>query len=449
MPPRERGAPRLSYRRRLRSRIFISYVLFGFALAAAFATITFFLRAYLESQLIGNTLQQNITKYANSFYLSPGAPGVPLEKLTGYTYSQRKFDNVPLAWRHLSNGVHDVTETNDQGQTVVYKLAVRKDPDYWFFLKYDTSQEIRSQKQLQYALFGTVILFALLSLLIGAWLSNRVMQPVSELAQRLRSFRADEHMEPLAPHFANDEVGALAAALDDYSDRLTTLVERDREFNSDVSHELRTPLAVIATTTELMLGKPDLGDKLRERLQRVERAARQSTELIEALLLLSRAEASGPVDGETSSVNRVAADVVASQIPQLRGKPVRLHLREDARVAVNAPASVLAVALTNLVGNAIKYTQQGEVVVNVCANKVVVEDTGRGIEGEDTERLFQRGVRGEGAPAGGAGLGLAIVRRLCELYGWGVSLEPREGVAGTAATLDFQTAVAAQADSTA
>ena len=87
------------------------------------------------------------------------------------------------------------------------------------------------------------------------------------------------------------------------------------------------------------------------------------------------------------------------------------------------------------IGNAFKYTQHGEVVVTVGHGRVSVEDTGPGIAPEDAEKLFERGVRGTSAGKG-AGLGLAIVRRLCELYGWRVSLAPRPQ-GGAVATLEF------------
>jgi signal transduction histidine kinase len=201
---------------------------------------------------------------------------------------------------------------------------------------------------------------------------------------------------------------------------------------------LRTPLAVIASTTELLQGSPDLTDKLRERLKRIERASRQATEMIEALLLLSRAERRGPTRGDNTDVAKVAADVIDSQRPQVRDKPVQVELVEKAPVSINAPASVLSVALTNLIGNAIKYTLEGSVTVEVSKGRIDVIDTGPGIKPEDAERLFQRGVRGEGAGGSGAGLGLAIVRRLCDLYGWNVAMRPRSDSNGAVATIVFE-----------
>nr|WP_082306423.1 HAMP domain-containing sensor histidine kinase [Mizugakiibacter sediminis] len=425
-------------RRRLRSRIFVSFALFGLALTSLFAAATIYMRARLEDQLINNTLQREVENFVQFKQAHP-EPDAPwkLSTFDAQIYSARKFANVPFAWQRYGTGVYDIRDFDENGKLRPYKLAVYKDDRYWAFLRLDVSTQRLSERQLITALGFAVLIFAGLSMLIGRWLSSRVMSPVSDLARRLRSLRRTGQFEPLAPNFADDEVGELAAALDDYAQRLTELVQRDREFNADVSHELRTPLAVIATTTELLLNAPDLSDKMRDRLKRMERASRQSTELIEALLLLSRAERSGPIDGETTDIARVCADVIDANRPHLGGRPVEVSLRVESPLAVNAPSSVVAVALNNLIGNAIKYTPQGEVVVRVQDGRVLVEDTGPGIKAEDAEKLFQRGVRGEGAVGKGAGLGLAIVRRLCELYGWGVGLRPREG-GGAVATLDFQ-----------
>jgi signal transduction histidine kinase len=432
---------RVQYRRRLRSRIIISFAIFGLSLTALFAIATIYMRSRLEDQLINNTLEREVKKFVD-FKRDNPSPEAPY-KLSSYDIdikSPNYFANVPFARQQFNTtGVYDIEEIGAEGKPRPYKLAVYKDADYWAFLRFDVSTQKLGERQLLAWLTGAVLVFAILSLLIGRWLSVRVMSPVTELAQRLRKFREGGKPENLAPHFADDEVGELATALDNYADRMTAVVERDREFNADVSHELRTPLAVIATTTELLLTAENIPDKLRERLKRIERASRQSTELTNALLLLSRSERSGPVDGETTDVAKVVEQVIDVYRANLGRKPVEVRTVVDAAVEVVAPSSVVSVALGNLIGNAFKYTQQGEVIVTVGAGfgKVTVEDSGPGIKAEDAEKLFERGVRGEGATGKGAGLGLAIVRRLCELYDWRVSLAPRPQ-GGTTATLDFR-----------
>jgi signal transduction histidine kinase len=426
-------------RRKLRFRLVVSFALFGFGLSALFAFAALNIRTRVEDQLVNASLLDD-AKYANHFAQEhPEAPGPGSQLITGMTKSDRTLYKAPLVWQNLANanGVHDIIEQGEDGKRHHYKLAVYRENHIISFVRYDVTREELGKQQLLISVVGAVFLFGLLSLAIGLWLSRKVLKPVSELAARLRDFRKAGKAEPLAPHFANDEVGELALALDEYSSRLTAMVERDREFNSDVSHELRTPLAVIASTTELMQGSPDLTDKLRERLKRIERASRQATELIEALLLLSRAERRGPTRGEITEVGKVAADVIDSQRPQVRDKPLAIELEVRQPVSVNAPASVVSVALTNLIGNGIKYTLEGSVRVVVGEGSIEVIDTGPGIKPEDAERLFQRGVRGEGVGGSGAGLGLAIVRRLCELYGWKVSMRPRTDTNGAVATIVF------------
>ena len=421
-------------RRRLRSRIIISYALLGFGLAILFAFAAVYVRNTVEDRLINQQLLNDVDNIIKQVRADPTKKaGVSL--VVPWVFSKQKEYLIPLAWQNFDTGVHDWSEVGTDGRVHHYKIAVRRAPDYDVFELYDVTRDELGKRQLTVSLVATVILLGLLSLLIGFWLSTRVMRPVTELATRLRARRGGTS-EPLAPYFAEDEVGELAAALDDYAQRQSALIERDREFNADVSHELRTPLAVIATTTELLLESPELSDKVKTRLKRIERAVRQSTELTQALLLLSRAEVSGPVDGESTDVAKVAAEVIDTNQQHLGNKPVTMRLEIESPYAVEAPSSVVAVALGNLVGNACKYTLEGEVVVRVQEGRVLVEDTGPGIKAEDAQRLFERGVRGEGQTVKGAGLGLAIVRRLCELYGWRVSLAPRAGH-GAVATLDF------------
>jgi signal transduction histidine kinase len=429
----------MRYRRRLRSRIIISFALFGLGLTALFAVATVYLRTRLEDQLINNTLTRELKHFVDfkRDNLDPNAQ-FPMSLISLQIVRPGRTATVQFEWQKLDPGVYDIEDNGRENKVRPYKLAVYKDNDFWAYLRFDISTQKLSERQLLTVLAASVLAFAIFSLLIGFWLSARVMSPVIELAQRVRAMSRSGRPEQLKSHFADDEVGQVAAALDDYSARLTEMVERDREFNADVSHELRTPLAVIASTTELLQASPDLTDKLSERLKRIERAVRQSSELIDALLLLSRRERQAPDDGETTDVARVVEQVVDAQRPHVANKPVVVRVEIEQPLETVAPSSVVAVALSNLIGNAFKYTAAGEVIITIGHGRVTIEDTGPGIKPENAEKLFERGVRGTTVGKGG-GLGLAIVRRLCELYGWKVSLAPRPQ-GGATATLEFASA---------
>ena len=429
------------YRRRLRSRIILSFVLLGFGLTALFAFATNWTRSRVENALVEDVMNRNITEYARQFELDPKNPQFAVDQIRAFVYTPDKFESVRLnrpEWYGYPDGIHGVTGTDENGNPLAYKLAVRKTPGAWFFLAYDMTSSARSEAQFNRAIYGSVIVFTLLSLLVGWWAASRVMSPVSELATRLKQSGRSAQPEALASHFPDDEVGQLAEALDDYAERLTDVVLRDREFNADVSHELRTPLAVIRGAVELLLSRPDLDDKTCSRLQRIQRAELQCTDLISALLLLSRNERG---HGATD-VARLAEQLLEVHRTQVAGKPLELRIEGERGLVVDAPEAAVAVALGNLIGNAVKYTRSGEVIVQMGSESVRVIDSGPGLSAEDAAKLFERGYRGTHAGhSQGGGIGLSIVRRLCELYGWNVRVAPGREY-GVVAVLTFKPAPA-------
>ncbi len=421
------------YRHRLRSRIILSFTLLGFLLTASFAGSVLVLRQRLERQLIEKTLQSEVDSLVAQVTAHPDQPPASI-LIQAASWSPRTIHNAPATWQTLPTGVHDMAEDDATGRTHYYKLAVRRTPKVISFIRYDYTGATIGQRQLLTSLAAAVILFTVLAGLVGMWSSQRVMHPVADLARRIKAFRGSQKPEKMAPHFADDEVGQLADALDHYAERLTHLVQRDREFNADVSHELRTPLAVIKGAADLMLASPDTSEKMRVRLQRIDRATQQSTHLITALLMLSRNERG---TGCTNLLKLVNLLLEANRA-QLLNKPVELRAEGDPAASVDVPEAVLSVAIGNLIGNACKYTLEGEVLVKVSHHCVRVIDSGRGISAEDAAHLFERGFRGESATGTkGAGIGLSIVGRLCELYGWSVAIAPREDARGAVATLSF------------
>lgn len=427
---------RRRYRRRLRSRIIVTFVLLGFGLTVLFAFLSQEARSRVENALVEDVMNSNIDEYAHRYYTDPTRnPDLPLQQMVGRVVKRDRFEALRLDqpdWYDLSDGIHNLSGVDEYGEPFAYKLAVRKTPEEWFFLAYDMTQAARGEAQFQRAILGAVLVVTLMSVLLGWWSAARVMSPVSELANRLRR-SGGNRPEELAVHFPDDEVGQLASALDDYAARLTEVVQRDREFNADVSHELRTPLAVIRGAVELLLSRPELDERTRTRLLRIQRAEQQCTDLISALLLLSRSERG---HGNTD-VAKVAEQLLDAHRAQVGNKPLELRLQEEAQLVVDAPESAVSVALGNLIGNAVKYTSAGEVIVRILPGAAEVIDSGPGLGGEEAAKLFERGYRGAHAEhSQGGGIGLSIVRRLCDLYGWEVCVVPGE-VQGVIATLSF------------
>ena len=439
MPAADSSKPRRHrrFRRRLRTRIILSFVLLGFGLTLLLAFSANWVRNRVEEDLVVDAMNQNIGEYQRRYVESGGQQrDLRVQTMRAYAFAPDKFEQLRQDepdWYELPNGIHALSGQESDGSPFSYWLAVQKTPEAWFFLAYDMTESAKGKAKFNQALVGVVIVFTGISLLIGWWSASRVMSPVSELAARLRAYRGSSNPRPLAAHFPQDEVGELAKALDDYSERLTEVVQRDREFNADVSHELRTPLAIIRGSVELMLSRPDMDEKTRTRIQRIQRAEQQCTDLISALLLLSRNERG---HGNTD-VARVVDQLLEAHRATLGGKPLTLRVEGEEGARVDSPEAALSVALGNLIGNAVKYTQSGAVVVRVFHDAVEVVDSGPGLSAEDAAKLFERGYRGTHAGhSQGGGIGLSIVRRLCALYGWDVRVRPGDDI-GVVATLRF------------
>lgn len=422
----------MQLRHKLRSRIIFSFLVFGTLLSVLFAAAVLFLQSWLEDALIARTLEQELDQYLAELRRNPSVVEPFYSRIQGYVTRPGRPDIVPEAFRDLPSGVHDVTSDDK-----VYKAAVRKDEDFWGFLTYDVSENRELSRHLVWALGGAVLLFSLLSLGLGVWSAGRVMAPVSNLARRVDALEGTERRPDLARHFPDDEVGQLAGVVDEYSRKLNELVERDKAFNADVSHELRTPLAVISGAAELLLAQPDLPAKQRERLLRIARAARQCTDITTALLHLVRAERGSAGESSNQDVGQIVEQLVKNYRPLIEGRAVELKVRESAKLNVIAPEAVIAVVLGNLLGNAVRYTQEGEVEVDVQTGSVRIVDTGPGIDPDELPHIFDRHFRGRDSGGKGSGLGLSIVKRLCDLYGWRIGFANRDDRAGLVVSIAF------------
>src|SRR5512144_1838439 len=141
---------RVQYRRRLRSRIIISFALFGFALTALFAVATLYMRARLEDQLINNTLEREVKNFVDFKRENPDPnAGYQLSSYRIEIKGPNYFSTVPFSRQKFDKtGVYDVEELGSEGKMRPYKLAVYKDADYWAFLRVDISTQKLNERQL-------------------------------------------------------------------------------------------------------------------------------------------------------------------------------------------------------------------------------------------------------------------------------------------------------------
>jgi heavy metal sensor kinase len=273
--------------------------------------------------------------------------------------------------------------------------------------------------------FRTVALLTLPFVLLvagagGYWLSGRAMKPVHDIVSTARGISEQNLSQRLEIPAANDELRQLSETLNNMLARLEAAFAKITQFTADASHELRTPVAAIRTTAEVILERHRSVEEYEEMVRQILAESEFTSELIENLLTLARADAN-PARLELSAVD--ARSVVQEIIPGCEilaahhGLEWSVSLTSE-EIPVLAEKQSLKRLLLILVDNAIKYTPQGgsiSFLLRSSASQAVFEviDSGIGILPGDLPHIFERFYRASNARyvnADGSGLGLAIAR---------------------------------------
>ena len=268
------------------------------------------------------------------------------------------------------------------------------------------------------AALGTSALFGLLSRRIV----RRTLRPLDELRRGVTEIQARASTDlSFAPRWGVTEVDSVADAFDELLGRVRLAVERERRFVADASHELRTPLTRIRGQLELLASEPGASHAPKT-LQAAQRSCELLARTTESLLALAREEASLT---ETVDMSEIVADVQDEQASRDRATAPRLVLDASEESLVRGDPQLLRLAASNLVDNALKYTD-GIVTVRVSSPvtsthdkviELVVEDEGPGIPEADAVRLVRPFARGSSSRIRGTGLGLALVDHVARVHG--------------------------------
>jgi heavy metal sensor kinase len=278
----------------------------------------------------------------------------------------------------------------------------------------------------------------------GYVLARRALTPIDHLAADARRITAERLHERLSVANAHDEIGRLAAVINDTFARLESSFDQLRRFTADASHELRTPLSVIRGIGELGLGQTRTAAEYKEAIGSMLEEVDRLTRLVDTLLQLSRGDAGTlRLSPESLDLSDLARDVASSLAVLAEERRQHLQVHAPQPIPVRADRLVLRDAIANLVDNAIKYGPQGsQIDITVRADTteaaLMVSDQGPGIPAEHRERIFDRFYRvdeGRSRGMGGTGLGLAIAQWAVAANGGQISFVPTGGGAAFRITL--------------
>lgn len=401
----------------LRRRIVVAFLLFGFVSSLFFAAIAVVAVEGIEVHLVDKRLAE-VAAWASPRQ----AAGLPVEMPAGISFHRGQA--IPLSLRGLKHGVHEV-RVDGIG---LHVLSGADGPGE--FVVVDHESDYEKVEVMVYSTFALAFLgFMALAALLGSFVARRLATPISALAHAVGSGAVD-HL-PLLDR--PDELGTLARVLDSHTRELRAFLERERFFTGDVSHELRSPLTVVMGAAEILMTQGH-GDDVRLPAERIYRAAKEASECITVLLLLARAPALGDIPA--IDIGQVASAEAERHRPLAEAKSVTLSFDGGGGFYAAVPPELCAAAIGNLVRNACQYTECGRVMVRIFDYGVVVEDTGPGLPAAVRDAMMASGGRGASRGSAGAGLGLALVQRICEYLGASLDYAARAG-GGSRFTIRF------------
>jgi len=304
----------------------------------------------------------------------------------------------------------------------------------------------RSTKQIDQALAGlirTFIIIIPLALALaaggGIFLARRALKPVDKIAQTAQEIEESDLSRRINVN-TKDELGRLAATLNEMIGRLEKAFQRQKQFTSDASHELRTPLAVIEAESTLALQKERPSTDYQQSLEIISQESRQMSSLIDQLLTLARADA-GKEQWNFTEVNlgKLISNLSTDVEVLCQEKGLSFQLGQPQDLVVKGDEARLRELFMNLLDNAIRYTPApGTVSVSFRREGqmaiVAITDTGIGIPTEDIPFIFERFYRVDKSRSraeGGTGLGLAICQHIAETHGGKIEVESHVGAGST------------------
>jgi heavy metal sensor kinase len=279
--------------------------------------------------------------------------------------------------------------------------------------------------------------FGPLTLLVSAaggwWLSRRALRPVDSIiavAQGIGDRNLSQRLPIPATH---DEIQRLSLTLNAMLERIEDAFRRTMRFTADASHELRTPLGLILTNADLALRQERSAADYRQSLAEIREEALRTTQMVESLLEISRADCDQlALHREETNLSALAAECVRSLEPIAVEKRLRLGSNhESCDIVAHVDPMAIRRLLLILLDNAIKFTPSGghvDISLNCSegAASITVRDSGIGVEAQDIPRLFDRFYRGEKSRSrkyGGTGLGLAMAKWIVDLHGGAITVE--------------------------
>lgn len=405
----------------LSRKISAIFILFGLTLAAVLTV-----QGNLSQQMVVHPIWRELLQSSTDQYLTDGRP-VPEKHLssTGIVRGWHLHGHVlpadmPHYFAFLDPGYHDEHQMDAYDTERSYAVLVTPIGQGRMVMSVDITDLENYQNMT--ALLS--VLMAILSslMIVGAivWIYRTLRRPIQSLAQRMDDLDPAQPAQRLATDFALSELHDIAVIVNRHLDRVERFIERERSLLDLASHEFRTPIAVIAGAVDV-IKLYELPAEADRPLARIESTIGNLTEIMSALLFLSR-EPEAKAPAETTRLDTLTAALVDDHKHLLQGTGAAFVLGEFYPVVLDCPEAMVRIVVSNLLRNAAEHSNAGPIEICLAVNKLSIRNSTRGFDVTEAARRYTRALRDSSKQGGGQGLGLFITRRICERFGWTLTI---------------------------
>jgi len=410
----------------LKNRIVIAFTIQTlFVTMVTFSAIIFYVDHIEES-----VLYQHFDEFLD-VYVEELEMGIEHIVPTDTHIYQTGQSSMPDFVRDLPVGAHNIELADRKAYHVLKKDYAGRE----FVLVKDQS-ELESTEN--YFNFITLMVFAsiiLTSFVFSRSLARRVVLPIVNLTAQVRQLTPTNYRD-VTLDYADDEVGGLVKVVYQHINTVNQYLQREQWFTGDISHELRTPLMVISSSVELLKQNGVSGEQREQLFQRIDGALENINEMISAFLILARNRQNEAAGNVETDLAELCYSVIDSLKPSFSGKDIDIHIHADSTIKSMLNSVLLSIVVSNLLKNAIANMRKGRIDIYIEQNSLVVEDNGGGLPEVVENFVNQGGVAIKRANASYLGLGLSIIKRICEREGWSIHAASSES-AGARFTLNF------------
>jgi len=409
----------------LKNRIVIAFTIQTLFITVVALSAIFYID-YIEDSVLNQHFEAFLDAYVEEMEL-----GVEYIVPADTRIHQSSHQSIPDFVRDLPTGAHNIELADGKAYHVLKKDYAGDE----FVLIKDQSDLESTEKLFN---FITLLVFAsivLTSFVFSISLAQRIVQPFVSLAAQVRQLTPYNYRE-IDLDYADDEVGLLVKVVYEHIHTVNQYLQREQWFTGDISHELRTPMMVISSSVEL-LKQNGVSVKQKDLLfQRIDGALENINEMINAFLILARNRQDEAASNSEIELSELCYSVIDNLKPSFAGKDINIHIHADHTIKRVVNSVLLSIVVSNLMKNAIANVRKGSIDIYLEQESLVIEDNGSGLP-EVVEAFVNQGdVAIKRGNTSYLGLGLSIIKRICEREGWTIHAAKSES-GGARFTLRF------------